>query len=378
MDLRQINEEQFKLAYNYLKEETNEFTSLDIEFLKDNPQFLLIARLVIGLSQAQFSKAIGNTNLQWVRHFEAGRQGIKYSEYIPKCIDLLNSYFRENKVLPIDQTLKFWKRAQVAREKFYFKPSESNYRIKKISQMTVDDAKDYFEFLKKETDNFSKFDPDILIHTPQFITIFRLILNLSHRSLALAMGKDPRKIRQHEYKEYKIMLNTANEYMRLFESLFNKHNLVSNVDINNYLGHFKRITYYDDLELSVEKSFGLIKNDHMVIFKHQNLTINRKTMNFDFFVSLDDKPFLIVEVTKLKYKERKDLNNKFAYLDHRFQLIKLKYPNVKTMIIIQVDGKQQKLVKRVAERELINTNYCIIINSIKSFEGIFEEIVTTN
>src|SRR3989344_5093076 len=98
-ELRNLNEEEFKQVYGYIKEKTGNFSYLNKKLLDENPQYLLVIRFALGLSQLEFSKLLGTTNKQWVRHFEAGRQGFKISKMYEKALDLINNLFSKNKIV---------------------------------------------------------------------------------------------------------------------------------------------------------------------------------------------------------------------------------------------------------------------------------------
>jgi len=374
-DLRWINEKELKKAYNYVKRKTNKFTEIDKEFITKNPQYLLIFRLVLGMSQKEFTEKLGTTNKQWIRHFEAGRQGFKYSGLIPKCTSLINKQFLEQKILNFEETKKLWKRSQAARKKFYFKPEGSNYKIKKLSKMTIDDFNKYFGYLKKETKNFTHWDPTILVNTPQFITIFRVIVNQSHRSLAKFLNRDPRTVRIHEYREYNLMPQTAKEHIDLFKKLFEDQDLINKDILEESLKNFKRISHYNELEIEIEYILNKLQNRNLNIEKHKNITVNKKTFNIDFIISTNKKPIIAIEVTKLSQTKRISFMYRLTYLDHRFQILKLKYPEIQTFIILQCNKDQENLIKRIIEREVINTNFCLINNEIKDLNKVIKTVI---
>lgn len=146
MDLREINDEQFKTQYSYIKNETKNFTELKPEFLKENPQYLLVIRTALGLSQLEFSKKLGTANKQWVRHFEAGRQGHKWSKLFYPCVKLINESFSKGQALKFEDALFHWIKSRAARKKFFLEDFKSKYKLKKISEMAIDDFKQYFGY----------------------------------------------------------------------------------------------------------------------------------------------------------------------------------------------------------------------------------------
>ncbi len=365
-DLRDLNEKEFKEVYEYLKKETNNFTYLHKSLLNENPQYLLVIRFALGLSQLEFSKLLGTTNKQGVRHFEAGRQGFKYSAIYTQALELINRLFKENKVVSFKRSFFIWQRAKAARNKYFLIEVEPKYKIKKVSLMSLDDFEEYFIYLKKETENFTNFNHKILMDTPQFISIFRVILNISTRQLGKSFNENSRTIRTHEYADYKLTPETATKYMSMFYKLFLEKNLINKVDRSLVIQNFKRISQYDELEEEISQILKLKKVDFK---QHHNITINNKNFNFDFLIFKDNKPYMIIEATKLFSNSKESTSRirtsmKIAYLDHRFQHLKKIYPEINTTMIIKTSKKQENLTKRIAAKELLNTDFCLINEDI--------------
>lgn len=366
-DLRDLNEVEFKEVYEYLKKETNDFSYLDKSIIDKNPQYMIIIRLALGLSQVEFSnKLLNTTNKQWIRHFEAKRQGFKDSTKLIKIIKLINSYFYKHKVIDYKSIISLWKKSKAARSKFFLKEIEPKYKIKKVSLMNIQDFEAYFNHLRNETDNFTNFDYNILMETPQFISIFRIILNISTRELGRLFNQNSRTIRIHEYAEYKLMPETANKYMVMFDKLFLEKKLTGNVNYNLVIENFKRISGYDKLEESIIKSLNLRNLDFKL---HHNVKINEKNFNFDFFIFKNNEPCMAIESTKIFSNNKESTSRgrttmKIAYLDHRFQHLKKIYPKIKTVIFIKTFKEQEELAKRLAKREVLNTDFCLINEDI--------------
>lgn len=365
-DLRNLNEDEFKEVYEYVKDKTNNFTSLNKSLLDENPQYLLVVRFALGLSQFEFSKLLGTTNKQWIRHFEAGRQGFRYSVMYNKALCLINKLFEENKVVSFKRSLFIWQRAKAARSKFFLTEIEPKYKIKKVSLMNIEDFEEYFNYLKKETKGFTDFNYKILMDTPQFISIFRIILDISTRQLGKLFNENSRTIRTHEYAEYKTTPETAIKYMSMFNRLFIEKNLINKIDYNLIIKNFKRISRYDELE---EEILQILKLNNIDFRLHYSVTINDKDFNFDFCIFKDKEPYMILEVTKLFSNAKESTSRirtamKVSYLDHRFQHLKKIYPYIKTAMIIKTSKKQEGLTKRIAIRELLNTDFCLINEDI--------------
>jgi len=363
-----MNKEEFKEVYELIKKRTNNFTCLNKEILDENPQYLLVIRFALGLSQLEFSKLLDTTNKQWVRHFEAGRQGFKISKMYEKALDLINGLFKENKIVSFERSLFLWQRAKAARSKFFLSEIEPKYKIKKISLMNLEDFEKYFTYLKKETKDFTNFDYKILMDTPQFISIFRIILGLSTRSIGKLFNENSRTIRTHEYAEYKLMPETANKYMFMFHKLFLEKRLINNVDYSIIIKNFKRLSHYDELE---EEILQILKSRSLDFKLHYNININDKDFNFDFFIFKNKKPYMAIEVTKL-FSNGKETTTRIrtsiriSYLDHRFQHLKKVYPEIKTVILIKTSKEQEELTNRIAKKEILNTDFCLINGDINN------------
>ena len=71
---------------------------------------------------------------------------------------------------------------------------------------------------------------------------------------------------------------------------------------------------------------------------------------------------------------RFNITFRIAYIDHRFQLLKLKYPNIKTFMIIKCDESITNLVKRIIERETVNTDF-YFVNEVNNLANKIKEVI---
>jgi DNA-binding transcriptional regulator YiaG len=386
-DLRDLNEEEFKQVYEYIKEKTNNFTCLNKSLLDESPQYLLIIRFALGLSQLEFSKLLGTTNKQWVRHFEAGRQGFKYSKMYDNALDLINKLFSENKIVDYERTLLLWQRGKAARNKFFLKPREEKYVIKDLNEMNIEDFKLYFNYLKQETNNFTNFDPNIIYLTPEFITIFRIILDISHRLLARIMNIMPRTVRTNQSRTYKMTPEKCQLYIKIFKDLFKKRNIIGKVDLENSIKNFKRISNYDEFESEI---INILDKNNVKVFNcekvegqkyyaklHSIIKFEERELNFDFLIFENNKPIGVIEATKVlgtpkESSKRIRLRYRIGYIDHRFQMIKEYYPNIITITAIKCRKEEKELVKRFLKLETLNTDFYFVNDEIKRITKFLE------
>ena len=373
-DLRNLSEEEFKEVYEHLKNRTEDFTKINKELLKENPQYLYVIRLVAGLSQLDLGKMLNSYSpplgKQWVKHFESGRQGFVHSKNFDKCIKILNRLFQSRQILDFDNILKFFIRSQRAIKKWRYEYPEPKYKLKRISEMEEKDFIKYFNTLSKETDNFTKFDSMILIRTPVFLTILRIILDFSLCDFCNLLNVQTRNIRKYESFEERMMPETAERFMKVIENEFERKKIRGNVNLDNALKTFQRLTPFKNIELEIKKQLLQQNTDFCI---HSWLNTIRKTINVDFVIPNPEKPKIVVEVTNVSKVRRKDIIHRVAYLDHRFQLIKLKYKNIFTVLVIECHDSYENLVKRILERETVNTDF-YLINRSKNFIDLINSI----
>jgi hypothetical protein len=294
-----------------------------------------------------------------------------------KALDLINKLFSENKVVNYKRTLLLWQKCKVARDKFFLKPREEKYFIKDLSEMTIDDFKLYFNYLKKETNNFINFDYNILFTTPEFITIFRIILDLSHRSLAKIMNIMPRTVRINQSRIYKMTPEKCKLYMKTFEDLFKEKNMIENVSLEKSIKNFKRISNYDEFEEEIIKelernNIKVVKGENIKESKnyaklHSTIKFDERELNFDFLIFKNNNLTTVIEATKLlgapkEQNIRTRVRYRISYVDHRFQLIKKFYPNIKTIMVIKCLKERENLVKRFLKVETMNTDFHFVNN----------------
>lgn len=355
-DLRDLNKEQFKGAYEYIKEITDNFSEIDTKFLRENPQYLLIIRNALGLSQFEFSKLLGITNKAWVRHFEAGRQGFKHSKMFPRALQLINKLFFDNKIVSYERALLSWQKTRVARRKFFFKYPKPKYNLKRLSGMSKEDFIKYIKLLTKETNNFTNFDTKIIMRTPRFITVFRLLFGLNIRQLCSLLDMQTRRIRKYESFTERMLPETSLKIMNLFKKLTKD----KGISLERGLKRFEKSSPFTKLELNIK---DILEKNNLPFKIHQDLKSARKKLNVDFVISDAENPLIAIEVTKLNQKGlsiRYNINFRVAYIDHRFQLLKLKYKNLKTILVINCSEGQRNLVKRVIKRETVNTDFYFV------------------
>jgi len=84
-----ISEEKVIGLFNELKEETNNFINFDIEIFRRNPQKIIILRLMLNLSQREFSKINKITTSTISKWENLVNKGLPLSKQLAKLIEIL-------------------------------------------------------------------------------------------------------------------------------------------------------------------------------------------------------------------------------------------------------------------------------------------------
>lgn len=168
-DLRDLNEQEFKEVYEYVKERTNNFKVFSPNIITENNQFLLIIRACLGLSRKEFANKL-NVCKDWCKYIESKRRKIIN-------IKIARRYGNKIEALLVNNKISF-EEALTSYKKYLFLSKNQNLqepeiKFKKFSELNEKDVIEYFNIVKRETKNFSQFKSDLLIRIPQSLIIFR-------------------------------------------------------------------------------------------------------------------------------------------------------------------------------------------------------------
>lgn len=360
-DLRKMSEEQFVEAFEMLRSRTKDWTEFPPELFRETPQFLFVMRIGLGLSQQRFADELG-VQKQWVRHFESGRQGFKESEVIPKLTDFLAKRFSED--VDIRKSVETFRVSQLGRERGGMKPPTSVFKLKRVFEMDPKEFTSAFLLLKEKTKDFTIFDKEILVDTPQFISIFRIILGMGIIGFSKVLGDDDAHIRRWESTRDWITPTSAQFLMLKIQKLFEDGKLIGCVDFDKVTECFKKFCMFGQTELKIKE---LLERASLSFDAHKELICGKKKIITDFIIrgKIHD---LVLEVTTFSKVRRKDITTRIVVLDHRFQILKLFHPSFKSAVFLECDSSQIDMVKRIIEREVISTDFIVI----KSFDKLIE------
>lgn len=369
-DLREMGEEQFIELFEHLRERTCDFKEFSPCLLLEDSRRLLLLRLCLGLSQREFARALGRTK-DWVRHTEAGRRRIVYLKIANRYVDKINSLLNQKKIT-LEQTLENWKIYKFSRDQNL---PEVEARFKPFLEINVGDFKKYFQLISVRTEGFTKITPELLAKIPQSILILRIALGINHRKFAKLVGVNNRTLRAYEHLEMKMKPETAAKFAGKIQPLFEKRKIMATDALENFR-YLKGIYGYGKLNSFVERGFKfaertppnplehkirLLLESANIPFKiHARVQGLKRDHNVDFAIPNAQTPLVIIEVvqTRLKPRKKKNYRHLICLVDHRFQMIKAKHPNLITILIFWCCGPTTivERVKEVLKIETLNTD----------------------
>jgi hypothetical protein len=389
-DLRDLDEKEFREVYSYLEKETNGFTEVDPELILENQQYLLVFRLCLGVSQKQFDKKI-NAGKYWCRHTESKRNKI-INETVAKRYNKKIENLLKNHEINLEKTLECWKRYTVSRNCFL---SETiKMRFNSISRISDEQLKELYEITKKETKDFTKFNPMLISEIPQTLLIFRIIFREDHKKFAKRVGVSERSYRRYECLEGRLRSETAKKITKhLLKTFSNKKirdigfdQLLENKRVlTNFFGH-RNLEAMIEQGLKVlakipqtdfEKEVASLLEKHSIPFENCGIVAGiKRRYNIDFVIPDTKNPKIVIEVFRhtMGGKSR-NTKSKVRSIDHRFQSIKLKNPKMRTITIMKLTGKAVllDLIKKDLNREILNTDTMLINQEIQNLPDLLKE-----
>ncbi len=99
---------------------------------------------------------------------------------------------------------------------------------------------------------------------------------------------------------------------------------------------------------------------------HGDVQCTKKILNIDFVIPNSQDPKIIIETFAVLNSKSLSSLVRIRELDHKFQMLKLKHPNVKTILAIKfMKPIILERVHRFIEEELLNTDILLINEEIK-------------
>ena len=390
-DLRDLNEKEFREVYSYLEKKTDGFKEVSPQLILENIQHLLIFRLCTGLSQKDFAKKLGKTK-DTCRHNEARRRIILQKRIAKTYSDPIEKLLKENKVT-FENTFQSWNKYMFSRDQDL---PEIKFKCKSISKISEEKLKELYEITKERTNNFTEFNPQLLSEIPQSLLIFRIIIREDNRVFAKKLGSSERGYRRYESGRSKIKPKTAKKIMTKISEIFSERK-IKDIGFDQILENKRVLTNFfgnRNLEAMMkqglnvlakipqsefEKEIAKLLDKHSIPFEQCAIIDGvKKRYNIDFIIPNSKDPKITIEVfNHTMGGKSKNTKGKVRSIDHRFQSIKIKNPNVKTMIIMKLTGRPILLdfVKKSLDMEILNTDTMLINQEIQNLPEFLKKSV---
>lgn len=388
-----MSEDQFVEAFEMLRERTRDWTEFKPDLLIQDSRIILAVRCTLRLSQKRLAEKLGCAP-SWVRFTESGRNHIIHlkpaGRWCWKIEELL-----KNSEISLVESLEFFRQFKFVRDKQLPVIKE---RLSSISEMSIGELKERFDKMKGLTNDFSLFDPQILVSDPQSILIFRLVFGLGMRDFAKALHITMIHIKNWENLISRIKFETARKVMLELETLFKrgepdltfeniKMNLVlltrgqGNRSLNSWIKNGLRLAK-NQKPTETEKEILDLLNKHKIESElHGIIEGFKRSFCVDFVIPNSRNQKIVMETFDFSLRSKSVSNSKIRIreIDHKFQSIKLRNPLTKTILVIKFTNKEflnRKLAEDVISSELLNTDH-LIINDVSKIVRITKEINST-
>ena len=383
-DLREMNETQFITLFNKIKEITQNFKELPIELITARSDIILILRLATGLSRKEFCTKTG-IPLDALRHVEKGIRVIKNGAPALRWIKVLLSILKEKSdEIKLEKALMAFKSFKGKKE------VGVNDKMKAVMKMNIEEVKEFFKEMKRETQNFTDLSFDKIRKEPRIISIIRIMLNKSIPEFSAIIGKDESWLRRWENGKIKLSIKNSIFLSQKLEEL------IKNVDISeeNFIRNFIELHHVKSNEINenLKKALKAMKkmkptkseleiinilNELNLPFTlHANIDCIKRIENFDIAIPNEVNPMCVIEVTETK-KVSGNFRTKLMVTDHKFQMIKSVSPHVKTVCFARINdfASIKEKTKEMLVSELLNTDF-LFINETEGLKRFLQEFTS--
>ncbi|MBI2542949.1 MAG: hypothetical protein HYW24_02070 [Candidatus Aenigmarchaeota archaeon] len=373
-DIREMSEGQFVEAFEMLRGRTKDWTEFTPELLIEDSRLIFVVRCGLGITQREFSRIL-EVDRDSIRSLEAGRRVIIHKgparRWTTKLEDLLMSQ-KPSLDIGLARLTQFKRVRHDQKLVFFHKP---------ISKMSQDELKQLFDITMRETEGFTAFKPHFLMGLPQAFTIFRLALELSHDRFSQILEIDQWTQRGISSGRTPIGFRRACRLARKLEDIFESKKDITFDKILRSFSAFSRFLHLDTAS-GVVQGLRLARKQPLTEFErriskilleasidfdvHAEVDCKRKILSVDFALPEPSAPKFVIEVfSSGKTKSVGSSLLKIREIDHRFRMIKLAMPDVKTVMCI--DFKRPiilDLARKSIEMELIDTDLLLICDEV--------------
>jgi len=374
-DPTQMSKKEVELLFNFLKEETDNFTKIPVGLLVSNSKLLIFSiRCLLGVTQKEFARML-EVEKDWIRHLENGREKIVHLGPALRWIPKLEKMLKGKQFSFSDFLKNFQKIALRKREETISRPSFRN--------LSTEEFLLQFRKLREETDNFAKLT-EAIVEDPRRIFILRVMLLLRARKLAEAIETDRKLVTAWEEGKRKIRWETAEKISKFCEEALKNKKIDEKELVENFkiikskinpdrekikIKAFKTVEQLPPTKL--EKKVEEILTSLGIPFKlHATLKTEKIMMNVDFAIPNEKEPRIIIEVFETDIHRFSNTIMKAVMVDHRFQHIKRSNSSVITIMIAEFKGEALALMKKEIEAHLLNTDVFIESSELEKLKEI--------
>jgi len=368
-DLRDMNEQQFVLLFEKVREITENFTLVPLELITSRSDIILVLRLALGLSRKEFCIKAG-IPLGTLRHIERGRTPIRNGGPALRWVKIFSSIFAsEAGNITLEKALRAFRTFKGENG------SEGCIEMKPLIKMNLEEAKEIFRKVKEETKNFSELSFEKLRREPRIVSVIRVLLNKSIPEFSRIIGKDESWLRRWETGKVKMSLKSSIFLSEKLKELIREIKVSEEVFLENFmeLHHVKPSEINENVKKMLKalrkmkateselEVANLLTELNIPFVLHANVDCKTKVENFDIAIPNEESPDCVIEITEAK-KFNGNFRTKMLVTDHKFQILKKALPCVITISFAKINDSS--LVKEKAKNmilsEILNTDFLFI------------------
>ena len=383
-DLREMSEEQFVEAFEILRARTRDWSEFPPELITEDSRQLFVLRCALGLTQKEFARIRG-VRKSHIGRIESGRKKIIHLRPAQRWATKVDGILKERKPSLEIAKVKF------VDYKRFIGALQSPKIIRPVPEVTEKELLDLFIRTKEFTKSFTTFSPIDLMEHSRTMLIFRLVKGLSQRQFAFSLGVHPRSLSSIERGRDIIGMDLAIKLVGRLKELLQEYKL--DIDFETILHRFKIFTTDSKFDIGKAIKRGLdfakkqklskieekIKNvlkSHDISFGvHPIIEGLKRKLCVDFAIPSEESPKFIIEA--FSASSRRPLGHvlrKVWETDHRFHMVKLREPDITTVIC--VDWEKGVPIQRIRERielDIFSTDILLIKEEIQKLPEILRD-----
>jgi len=364
LDWNRTDHKLLPIFFNFFKEKTSNFNVLPISlFLADSSLSIFFIRCCTGMKQKELAKSIGCVR-DLIRHLENKHEKIVHAGPALRWIHKLQA------LLPKDISFEDFERNW---RKIIFSKIENFKKNDSFRNLPSEEIIKKIEELKEKTNNFADIEK-VLWEDERNIFLFRVICKIRLKELAKIIKVDPNELRDWENGKRRIKPETLERIVTSLKEAsgnvkLDKETLLKNLkEIRNNKASFH-------MEAQIKNGISLVEKlpptelekkvidflvSHNIPFKlHATLECNGKPFNVDFVIPSCENPKIVIEVFSSK-SNSKNLRAKAIITDHRFLVLKMKNPQLKTVMIGETNPFVTQETKEHIGKEIMGADLVII------------------